>query len=114
MTGERPSQQELPHRSAVVAEAKHVRLSANPTVHYTYNEGAAYSDDNGDTFHVMDANGLCSAYGKTLLGDQVVIFIPRINQFAWVILTTDQNIVLALASPREVQESGGTAWVTCL
>ena len=88
--------------------------SAFNVVIYTYNQGAAYSDDGGDTFHVMDANGLCSAYGKTLIGDQVVTFIPRINQFAWVILTTDQNIVLALASPKEVQESRGTAWVTWL
>jgi hypothetical protein len=35
MTDQKPSQQELPHRNAGVAEAKHVRLSANPTVHYT-------------------------------------------------------------------------------
>src|SRR6476660_7004361 len=35
MPDERPSQQELPRRSAGVAEAKHVRLSVNPTDHYT-------------------------------------------------------------------------------
>lgn len=48
--------------------------SAFNVVIYTYNQGAAYSDDSGDTFHVMDANGLCSAYGKTLSGDQVVTY----------------------------------------
>ena len=63
--------------------------SAFNVVIYTYNEGAAYSVDGGDTFHVMDANGLCAAHGKTLIGDQVVTFVPRIDQFAWVILTTD-------------------------
>jgi len=88
--------------------------SAYDVVIYTYNQGAAYSIDGGDTFHVMDANGLCAAHGKTLSGDQVVVFIPRINQFAWVILTSDQNLVLALASPEEVEASGGTAWVTWL
>ena len=35
MTDERPSQQELSLRSAGVAQAKRVTLSANPTDHYT-------------------------------------------------------------------------------
>jgi len=81
---------------------------------YTYNAGAAYSIYGGDTFHVIGANGLCAAHGKALAGDQVVIFIPSINQFAWVLLTTDQSLVLAMATPTEVQESLGTTWVTLL
>jgi hypothetical protein len=81
---------------------------------YTYNEGAAYSDDGGNTFHVIDANGLCAEFGKSLIGDQVITYVPRINQFAWVMLTTDQNLVLAMATPEEVQESGGTAWTAWL
>jgi hypothetical protein len=88
--------------------------SAFDVVLYTYNEGAEYSVDSGNTFHTINVDQLCAMWGKTQGGDQVVIYIPRINQFAWVILTTDQNLVLVLASPDEVQESGGTSWVTWL
>jgi hypothetical protein len=85
-------------------------VGAFNVVIYTYNAGAAYSDDGGNTFHIMDANGLCQRHSKSLFCDQVVTFIPSIDQFAWLILTTDQNLILAMASPREIQQSGGTAW----
>ena len=90
--------------------------SAFDVIIYTYNSGAVYSIDSGATFHYIDANGLCARYGKTLSGDQVVIFLPTINQFAWVMLTGvgDQNMVLALASPEEIKDSGGTSWATYL
>jgi len=35
MTNERPAQQELPHRKAGSAQAKHVRLSPHPSVYPT-------------------------------------------------------------------------------
>jgi hypothetical protein len=94
---------------------------------YTFNMGAAYSDDNGETFHLIDAAGLCRFWGRTLAGDQVVTYIPSIGQFVWVMLTQDsagtdaagnpivnRNLVLAMASPREIKGSAGTAWVTWL
>jgi hypothetical protein len=88
--------------------------SAANVILYTYNWGAAYSDDGGDTFHSIDAAGLCQRHDKSLAGDQVVTFIPSIDQFAWVMLTGDQNLVLAMASPREITWYGGTVWVTWL
>ena len=77
---------------------------------YTGNLFAAYSDDSGDTFHAMDLGGLCARYGETPFCDQVVIYIPQINQFAWVVLTKAQNVILAIASPREIQDSRGRDW----
>ena len=88
--------------------------SAFNVVIYTANEFAAYSDDYGTTFHAMDLAGLCKAWGETDQGDQVVIYIPQITQFAWVILTSAQNLILALSSPREIEESKGRAWTTWL
>lgn len=79
---------------------------------YTCNLFAAYSDDEGHTFHAMDLWGLCGAFGEKPIGDQVVIYIPQINQFAWVIMTQGQNLVLALASPTEVEGSKGKQWIT--
>jgi hypothetical protein len=81
---------------------------------YTANNFAAYSDDGGDTFTAMDLNGLCQAWGEVENGDQVVIYIPQITQFAWLVLTGKGNVVLALASPREIQDSGGRSWTSWL
>ena len=81
---------------------------------YTGNLFAAYSVDGGDTFSGIDLVGLCQEHGEKPLGDQVVIFIPAIAEFAWVILTESQNIILAIASPREIRESGGRDWWTWL
>ena len=80
----------------------------------TYNYGAAYSADGGNKFQPIDANGLCAQYGKSLIGDQVITYVPTIQQFAWVMLTTDQSLVLALASPTEVEQSRGRSWETWL
>jgi len=88
--------------------------NARGIVLYVFNQGAAYSDDGGATFTAIDANGLCQAHGATLIGDQVVMYSPYLEKFVWVILTTAQDMVLAVASPDEVAASGGTAWVSWL
>jgi hypothetical protein len=81
---------------------------------YTGNWFAAYSVDNGSTFQSMDPWGLCAAHGETLCCDQVVIYIPRINQFAWLLQTAAGNYVLAVASPQEIESSHGTSWASWL
>ena len=45
MTDERPAQQQLPHRKAGSAQAKHVRLSPNPSVYRTDPRTEADSED---------------------------------------------------------------------
>lgn len=81
---------------------------------YTGNLFAAYSVDGGATFSSMDLGGLCKAHGQSPCCDQVVIYIPSITQFAWVILTNEGNLVLALASPMEVRDSNGRSWTSWL
>lgn len=88
--------------------------SAFNVVVYTGNWFAAYSVDGGTTFAAMDPYGLCSAFGESFCCDQVMIYLPRINQFAWILQTSAGNYVLALASPQEIQNSKGKAWTSWL
>lgn len=81
---------------------------------YTYNYGAAFSDDFGATFHPIDGNSLCQLHGASLVGDQVVVYNPYIERFVWVILTTSQDLVIAVASSDDVKSSRGTAWISWL
>jgi hypothetical protein len=56
-------------------------------------------------------NGLYKAHGQTPGGDQVVIYIPSITQFAWVGLTVEGNIVVALACDVEKVVSDRDCWL---
>jgi hypothetical protein len=81
---------------------------------YTGNLFAAYSVDGGDNFQAMDVYGLHKAHGQNPCCDQVVIYIPSITQFAWVGLTQEGNILLALASPNEIRDGQGRFWTSWL
>lgn len=78
---------------------------------YTFNfKIAAYSTDGGTTFDPLNAEGICNTFGESLCCDQVVIYIPRINHFAWVLQTETGNYILALATPQEIEASKGKKW----
>lgn len=77
---------------------------------YTGNWGAAYSEDGGETYRQMDPWKLCTDSGEAFCCDQVVIFIPQINSFAWLIQSNAGNYVLALATPAEIVASQGRNW----
>jgi hypothetical protein len=83
---------------------------AENVVLYTGNFFAAYSVDHGETFNDIDVEGLCQAFGQSLGGDQVVIYLHRPNLFFWVIQTTQGNYIFAVASPKEIESSKGTLW----
>jgi hypothetical protein len=88
--------------------------SAFNVVVYTGNWFAAYSTDEGITFNSIDPNSICSIWGESLCCDQVVIYIPKINHFAWVMQTNAGNYVLAIATPQEIEKSKGKNWFTYL
>lgn len=71
---------------------------------------AAYSIDYGDTFIEIDTSQICAPFGQTPCCDQVVIFIPKIDLFMWVMQTYEGNYVCSLASPTEISSSSGRLW----
>jgi hypothetical protein len=79
---------------------------------YTGNWSAAFSVDSGSTFNSMNPNVICGAWGETLCCDQVVIYIPQIERFAWLLQTNAGNYVLAIATPEAVAQSGERAWAS--
>src|SRR6266566_1110446 len=88
--------------------------SAFNVVVYTGNWFAAYSEDSGATFQSMSPNGLCMRHGQSLCCDQVIIYVPRINSFCWILQTNQGNYVLAVASPQDISEFKGKQWTTYL
>jgi hypothetical protein len=79
---------------------------------YTGNWSAAYSVDSGNTFTSMNPNVICSVWGEGLCCDQVVIYIPQIDTFAWLAQTNAGNYVLAVATPEAVARFGEKAWAS--
>jgi hypothetical protein len=77
---------------------------------YTSNEFSAYSVDDGDNFLPLDPAGICNEKGEEFIGDQVVIYIPQISMFFWVIQTVAGNYVVAIARPDEIKSRGKDAW----
>lgn len=84
--------------------------SGGGVVVYTSNEFAAYSVDDGDNFLPLDPAGICNAQGEVFCCDQVVIHIPKIDMFFWVMQTDAGNYVVALARPDEIKSRGKDAW----
>src|ERR1043166_916398 len=76
--------------------------NAYNVVFYTGNNFAAYSTDYGLKFNSIDFNATCAVWGETNFCDNAAIYIPYINRFAWVCLTTNQNIVIAITEPKDV------------
>jgi hypothetical protein len=77
---------------------------------YTANWMAAYSTDSGDTFTPISSKKTvekaAAAFGlqDVFSCDQVVIYSPRINNFIWV-MQTSQAYFLAFATPEEIKAS---------
>lgn len=77
---------------------------------FTGNWFAAYSTDSGNSFQSLDPDGLLSNEGESLCCDQRVEFVPSINTFAWVLLSNEGPVAVAVASPDEIRNSGGRHW----
>lgn len=91
-----------------------VATSSGNMMLYTANWFAAYSTDRGNTFTPMDPNQICSQFGETFVSDQVVIYIPKVDVFAWVMLTTKNNLVVSFRTPDIIDSSSGTSWNSLL
>jgi hypothetical protein len=84
--------------------------AAGNVVVYTGNWFAAYSTDYGNTFSSIDPYAMCRAAGEQFSCDQVVIYVPEIDSFAWILQTAAGNYVLAVATPAEIARSAGNSW----
>jgi hypothetical protein len=84
--------------------------SAGDVVMYTGNWMAAYSVDGGATFSAIDVGAVCKRKGQDFVSDQIVIYVPSIDNFCWIIQTIQGNYVLAVATPDEIKGSHGTFW----
>jgi hypothetical protein len=88
--------------------------SSASVVVYTGNYYAGYSRDDGYNFTALDPWGLCLQYGQNFCCDQVVIYIPQLDLFMWLIQTNEGNYVCALASPDQITSTFGRVWHTLL
>ena len=83
------------------------------TVFATANSFAAFSVDDGATFTKLNLANIKNFTG-TLCCDQVVVFVPKINRFVWVMLvrlpTKPGALQLLSASPEEIASSKGEKW----
>jgi hypothetical protein len=74
--------------------------SANWLAAYSTNNGANFTQLNPTAVFPNDAVGFCC--------DQIVQYAPSIDRFIW--LLQGNGVRIAVASPAQVQSSGGTAW----
>lgn len=74
--------------------------SANWLAAYSTNGGNSFTQLNPTTIFPNDAIGFCC--------DQIVQYAPSIDRFIWLLQGNGER--LAVASPAQVQSSGGTAW----
>jgi len=74
--------------------------SANWLAAYSTNNGASFTQLNPTAIFPNDAVGFCC--------DQIVQYAPSIDRFIW--LLQGNGVRIAVASPAQVQSSGGTAW----
>ena len=85
--------------------------SGRGVVVYTGNSFAAYSVDGGEYFLPLDPTGICKSNNEVFGCDQVVIYIPKIDMFFWVIQSNAGNYVISLATPDEIRIRGKDAWM---
>ena len=76
----------------------------------TANWTAAFSVDSGKKFTAISPFDLLKPLGLTFCCDQGVTYVPRINSFLWVLLSTEGPIVMAVASPEQIGDSKGLSW----
>jgi hypothetical protein len=103
------------YETTVAQSDETVMYAANAEAN-NINGWGAYSLDGGLTFTGIDAESMTTDIGERLCCDQVIIYVPRIQRFVWV-LQTEQNqqgensILIAVAPKSSIASSKGTAWV---
>jgi hypothetical protein len=85
--------------------------NAGDVAFYTGNWFAAYSVNAGNSFNAVDPYDMMKNLpGQTFCCDQRVEYIPTIDTFAWVLLSNEGTIMLAVASPSDIASSNGRKW----
>ena len=84
--------------------------NAGDVAFYTGNWFAAYSTDGGNSFDAISPFDMMQFAGRNFCCDQRVEFIPSINTFAWVLLSVEGPLMLALASPGDIKNTDGRKW----
>jgi len=69
---------------------------------------AAFSTDGGATYTTLDPTTVFPADAVGFCCDQVVQYVPSIDRFVW--LLQGNGVRIAVASPADIINSGGTAW----
>ena len=82
--------------------------SAGGVVFATANWIAAYSTDGGQTFTELDPTTIFPNDAVGFCCDQIVQYVPSIDRFIWFLQGNGYR--LAMASPADIINSGGTAW----
>lgn len=82
--------------------------SGGGVIFMTANWFAAYSTDGGLTFNSLNPTTVFPADTVGFCCDQVVQYVPSIDRFIWFLQGNGYR--LASASPRDIINSGGTAW----
>lgn len=80
----------------------------------TANWAAAYSVDGGKKFKSVSPDDMTKPFGLTFCCDQDILYIPSINSFVWTLLSAEAPILLAVASPQQIQDSKALSWTTYL
>src|SRR2546425_5882736 len=82
--------------------------SGNGVIFVSANWRVAYSLDGGGTFTVLDPTTIFPNDAVGYCCDQIIQYAPSIDRFIW--LLQGNGVRLAVASPAQVKNSGGTAW----
>src|SRR5207253_4073601 len=82
--------------------------SGNGVIFVSANWRVAFSTDGGSTFKILDPTTIFPNDAVGFCCDQIVQYAPSIDRFIW--LLQGNGVRLAVASPAQVKNSGGTAW----
>ncbi len=82
--------------------------NSGSVIFVTTNWTAAYSTDGGTTFNQIDPTTVFPNDAVGYCCDQVVQYVPSIDRFIWLLQGTGYR--LAMASPADIVNSGGTSW----
>jgi hypothetical protein len=93
---------------AAAACAEPSGASGNGVIFVSANWQVAYSTNGGTTFTILDPTTIFPNDAVGFCCDQVIQYAPSIDRFIWLLQGTGYR--LAMASPADIQNSGGTAW----
>jgi hypothetical protein len=82
--------------------------TAGGVIFATANWLAAYSDNGGSSFTELDPTTIFPNDAVGYCCDQIVQYVPSINRFVWFLQGNGYR--LAVASPQQILNNGGTAW----